>query len=34
LESAFAFAALTTKDGLSEHDLYESIVMIPHYEQK
>ncbi len=34
LESAFAFAALTTKDGQTEHDLYENIVMIPHYEQK
>ena len=34
LESAFAFAALTTKQGATEADFYENIVMIPHYEQK
>ena len=34
LESAFAFAALTTKSGATEHDFYQNIVMIPHYEQK
>ena len=34
LKSAVAFAALTTKTGTSEHELYENIVEIPHYESK
>ena len=36
LESALAFAALThdVKSNATEYDLYEEIVMIPHYEQK
>ncbi len=35
LASALAFVALTKPSGiLSEHDLYQEIVMIPHYEQK
>lgn len=32
LASAFAFAALTTKNESTEADLYEKIVEIPHYE--
>jgi hypothetical protein len=33
--SALAFAALTSPNPvISENDLYEEIVMIPHYEQK
>lgn len=32
LTSAFAYSALVTKDGESEHKLYENIVEIPTYE--
>lgn len=32
LRSALAYAALTTKSGASERDLYEAIVGIPQYE--
>ena len=34
LRSAMAFAALTTPSGSTEHELYENIVQIPHYESK
>ena len=34
MESAFAFAALTTRPLVTEVDLYETIVEIPHYEAK
>lgn len=30
----FALAALRTQDGATEHQLYENIVSIPHYNQK
>lgn len=31
MKSALAFAALTSRDAQTEHELYESIVSIPHY---
>jgi hypothetical protein len=34
LKSAFAFAALVAENGDSEHEFYENIVEIPHYESK
>jgi hypothetical protein len=34
LESALAFAALTTPAGASERELYENIVEIPQYDSK
>lgn len=34
LESAFAFAALTTRPLVTEVELYEKIVEIPQYEAK
>ncbi len=34
LASALAFAALSTKDGATEHEIYSNIVLIPHYQQK
>jgi hypothetical protein len=34
LESALAFAALTCSGGISEKELYETIVEIPQYESK
>jgi hypothetical protein len=34
LESALAFAALTTPQGTAERELYENIVEIPQYDSK
>jgi hypothetical protein len=34
LESAIAYAALTSKDGISEQEFYEGLIEIPKYESK
>jgi hypothetical protein len=34
LTSALAYASLTAENGITEADLYELIVEIPHYQQK
>lgn len=34
LTSALAYAAMTTPNGADEHKLYQTIVEIPHYQQK
>ncbi len=34
LSSALAYASLTAENGITEADIYELIVEIPHYQQK